>query len=626
MGNSVSSSDNLTPEERARLEKQEVYRQAEEAATRRIAERDAAGYSSPQSAPMASSANAPPPPAPVEAPAPAGPNGAPAEGLIRGMADALTPGKPAAPPPAQAQEGGPAEEFLRGAVDLVRGGETAKDLRSTVSRAAAATQAEQKAGPRSMDAPLDLAGPGGGRVVPAGFAPEKMETQAKLGKPVPESAKRGYEAASGFELGAAGAERDSAKQYYERARDAAQAQMQANSDAIAAHQRVQADRDAIVGQKIAQIQKLNQEAQGKPEDLWNDRTALAGFLGTIMSSIGIIGGIGLKSPGLAAAGTMGGKMIDGFIQQDINSKLAGRKAAGERAGRETDLLSLHEKQLGDQDKAIEATRLAYYDNVLQQMESFRAEHAAQVSDVNYERLLSDILKRKADTENHIAIQEANDVQQAFSQRWHAAQVVGGGAQPGIREGEHVVTLPASDKTGEHETHVAVPAQAYADLQKTIGATGALVMLDREALIKRKELRRAISDSAMGNIDKAQRVATIRTQLMELQRKRIQTEQKADGEGVTREADFKHAIDMGVDYTAGIAGHDVAIEGDKNIQHSMNTLTGLASARVRGASGWVVKPSVVQGKGGQRQPGWSYTGELFRGQPVPPEGDDKATGK
>lgn len=499
------------------------------------------------------------------------------------------------------------------------------------------TKTEKRLGPGTRDPDLDLSGggtgvggAGGGSVlIPGGMRPEKLETTAKLGKPYPEAAKAALGAAAGLELEAAGTERDIRARQYKDTRDIAAANMAANADALAQHQKIQADRERIVRDRLGQIEALNRKAQGKPEELWNERAAFATLLSALFTGIGAAS----HSAGGMIAGGISGGLIRSLTNQDIASKLEARKAAGEQAKRQTDLLHLHLDNLKNQDRAVEATRLAYYDNILQQAELVKSQLGPQANEAAYQRTVATILKERARTVDDIAKQEEAEVTEQFVQKYHQAQLLGppGGVAPGIRKEDRVLTIPASDRTGEHEVHVAVPHEVYKDLADMNGATNALVSLDREALKLRRQLRETVSGAGTNNaVDSAQRVATIRKELSELQRKRVQIEQKADHEGVTRDSDFKHAMEMGVDYTGGVGGGIVQLaEHDKTIQHSMNQLNRIMDDRVRGATGWVVHPDVVQepaheGKGAPivKRPGFTYTGQLYRGRAVPPEGDEQ----
>jgi hypothetical protein len=516
---------------------------------------------------------------------------------------------------------------------------------------AAARAATNAGGEESVDlgsAPTSGGG-GGGRLIPAGFQPDKMSEEVKVGKPVPAEAKAALGAAAGLQIEAAGQQREADKALYKQQRGIAEATMAANADAAAKHARIQQERDQIVRSRLAEIENLNKQAQVQSTDMWSDKAAAAQMIGTLFSALTAVGvaavgarrGSMAESLGRSAVGEPM-QIMDAAINRDIDAKLRARKSAGEQAGKQAGLLGLHLDQLRDQDKAVEATRLAYYDNILQQAEVMKADHASQVSDAAYNNLVADVLTRRADTVRTIAAQEANDVHQSFTQKWHAAQLLGssGNASPGIRQTERVITVPASDMSGEKKIHVAVPHEAYTDLEKMAGATGALAKADRDALALRRKAREILSGPIDGTT--AKKLATVRNELTMLQNQRISTEQKANGEGVTRDNDFKHAMEMGVDYTGEIPkdlsvltpGHDATAvlrsmaDHDRVIMHSMNLMHGVLDARVRGATGYVVQPSVVQepaheGKGAPMvtRPGWKYTGQIYSGQSVPPEGED-----
>lgn len=499
------------------------------------------------------------------------------------------------------------------------------------------------------------------RTIPAHLRPEKMETEVKEGVPVPEGAQVAIQSAMGHGIAAAQKEHAANEAYAAGVRDITAAHLQGTSDAIAQHQAVQAQRDQIVNAKLAQIEDLNRQAQVQPGDIWGDKQNQARVIGTLISvllgvGVGIASGGGRQGgrlgipAGLTAFGS-GMKTVDAAIERDIEYKFKMAERAGANAKAAQGLLATQLDVLGDKDKAIDAQKLAYYDDIKQQIELLKAQHGAGISDAKMSAAMQDLENKYADTLNNLAKQEHGTITHSFTQKWEEASTVGGtpagGFAPGIREDERVLTIPASDKTGERSVDVAVPKEVYAKLSGIQGATNELVALNNEALGERKKLRdvaKAVMEGKMSKSDAAVEAATIRRTLQKLQLKRVHVEQKADDEGVTRDADLKQAMKRGLDYSGGIGyggnpipewvplvggqGPESALlaNHDRAIQEDSQTLSNLASQKLRGATGWVVEPTIVvepahSGKGAPQvqRPGYRYNGERYTGQAVPPAG-------
>lgn len=328
-------------------------------------------------------------------------------------------------------------------------------------------------------------------VSPAGMRPDSVQT--KLGKPVPEEAKADYAAATGLETAAALDQRDADKSLYEQTARLEATKLAAVSDAERAHQDVQARRDSETQDRIADIEAINQQAAAQidPEKFWHDRGAFASILGTIAVALGGASSAITKGPNPAQA------IFDSAINRDIQAQVANRQNLHQVGQSQERLLDLHRRRLGDEDAAIDATRLALLDNIGTQIHVYAQNHAAQVSDVALNQVLSGIANRRAEVVRGIASQEANDV--TLGSKWQAAQYTGGGTEASSKKLEEVlkqlkpgntVVVPAYDTKHGKPVRVSISDEATATrLQKVGGAVGQIMKMNEDAevlLLKREE--------------------------------------------------------------------------------------------------------------------------------------------
>jgi hypothetical protein len=242
-----------------------------------------------------------------------------------------------------------------------------------------------------------------------------------------------------LKMSAAEIERDANKRYYDQQQHLATLKLQANQSAMLQQQRLNEDRDREVNARLAQIEDLNTQARGKPEDTWGSPIIFGRLMGALLFGLG--GAVMAANKGRNVGAGMGlmlsGKFVDGLINQDINHKLGERAAAGQQAKAQTDLLHLHMENLGSEAKAIEATKLAYYDSVLHQMEIVNAEHAGNINEAKYKNLQDQILNLKADQMQklHVDMTDDEHVKQVNKMR---DPVVSGGS--GAKVAGHLITL------------------------------------------------------------------------------------------------------------------------------------------------------------------------------------------
>lgn len=481
---------------------------------------------------------------------------------------------------------------------------------------------EQGPGPGpDPNAPL-LLGPGMGQrqIAKAGMYPYSLKGAVHEGRPVPVEAQAAYGVGTEHQIEAARMQRDADVQFYDQTAHAQQLRMQATSDAAVRHQAVQAERAQQVKAKLADIEALNKEA-GAKIDPWGDRSSLS----RVLSIIGVLGG-GVAAAFGKAYGTGTGenvamKAFESSVNREIQMQVQNRRLKGEEATRKEHLYDLHLAALHDKDAAIDATRLGLWDNVMQQVETYKAQHASAMSEAAYNQMVGGILEKRGELVNRMYLQGVDDKNREYEEKYRAAQFAGTGAK--FDSPDHIITIPASDKTGEQAKHVAVPKEVYDRLAKIQGASTALIGYNEEAISARRELREAASAEGIkkyGAQGALERANTLRNRLTDLQRQRVALEQKAQEEGVTREPEFKRALETGVNYTQGLWGRDTVLGGDtdKAIQYNSSLMQKAADSHLRGATGQVVHPAYQVDAMGRRVPQWLYTGEVYAGRPVAPE--------
>ena len=422
-------------------------------------------------------------------------------------------------------------------------------------------------GPAGAGAPADEGAPAGGSgdmgasrgspgvLIPGGMAPDFEERDAKYGKPVAPGVRQALGEAGNLRMTAAGQERDANAQLFQHEHDAALMRLQAGESAAAQQQQLQAERDQMVSARLAEIETLNKKAQGNPEDLWSAPHVfgrMAGFLFLTLGTVSMAtGGKGGVAPGIAMG--MAGKFVDGLINQDIQHKVDERNQAGKAAGRQINLLHLHEERMGNQAKAINATKLAYYDNVLQQMEAYKADHQGQVNEANYNNLQAQILKEQADTFNTLGKQEQADVTDKIHNKYRQAQTLGGSAGGPHKEPDFVTTtpngvsysFPSKEAKDKYDAHVA-------EVQR-------LMRMNDKISILRDKAR------ALPTTDYSQR-EVIMGQLNELEQAKLKGIESASKQGVLREGEYPRAQEMTGHATTGLGViRGVPIVGDAHFK-------------------------------------------------------------
>jgi hypothetical protein len=319
--------------------------------------------------------------------------------------------------PGQAPAGTPPEMMARPA---------GTPLKTSVERMneAAAANAPPALPPRA--APGPVGGGGGMAIIPGGWQYE----HAKLGKSPAPAALQAYDDADALEMEAAEGHRNADAAYYAHVKGLAEAQYAAEQGAANAHADVQQRRDAEVRSRIDEIESMNAELQKgiDPEHFWTSRPAWARVLGAISIGLGSVGGG--QNPALA--------IIESAIDRDMDAQRSNLGRKQKIIGNKMDILNLHKERLKNEDAAIEATRLGYYDATLRQLDAFKAEHGIADNDPRYMEMKADILKNRGNTLNKLWYMGQAEITASY----RGPQVVGGGGGQGqgLEDTGNVITL------------------------------------------------------------------------------------------------------------------------------------------------------------------------------------------
>ncbi len=288
--------------------------------------------------------------------------------------------------------------------------------------------------------------PSPGVFIPGGMRPNTEERVVHYAKGTAPGVREAYGAGMGLQLEAAKIERDAGAQYYDQQKHLAELKLNANQSAMQQQQRLTEDRDREVNKRLADIETLNTQARGKPEDIWSNPVIFGRLVGALLFGLGGAAMVANKgrNVGTGMGLMLSGQFVTGLINQDINAKLDERKQAGNQAKAQTDLLHLHLDRMDSEKKAIEATKLAYYDSVLQQMEIVNAESQGQINEAKYKNLQDQILEAKAKTSQGLYVDEQNDIHDKQINKYAPPQRLDGTGATGLKDVPNTVTL--SDRT------------------------------------------------------------------------------------------------------------------------------------------------------------------------------------
>lgn len=461
-------------------------------------------------------------------------------------------------------------------------------------------------------------------VRPAGMFPQSDSVQVREGKMVPQTAKSAYDAMTEYEVGAAEKERDAVKAFQQNVYDTNTLRMEANDQAIKDHARVQAEREALVKQKLAQIEQTNADAAADidPDKYWTDRGALSRVIGGLAVALGAFGSSLSGGPNAALT------IIENAINRDIDAQKANRAGKVKKGEGQMKLLDLHEEALGSQDKAIEATKMGLWDNANSQLQRYAAKHGIDMADANYQKLMAGIAERRGESQNKLGIQEQADITKQSTQTWRDAaySYPGGGAGKADKhEDDPVVAVPASDSTGDKTRYVRVPKDVHPKMVETMSAISGALERNKAAL----ELRTKYAEAAKKR-DRTAMVSIYKDLKNLTEDQAVAVLKAGDPTSAARDPEVERVLKSGVDFTTGIdpdfdfaAGNSKYQKwrvGDVELRtrrHSNNMLR-FGDAKLRGANGEEVKWAIGRDAEGRPVRKYESTGMPYKGRPVTSE--------
>ena len=443
-------------------------------------------------------------------------------------------------------------------------------------------------------------GGGGYGVIPGGMMPEGVTI--KGGHPAPEGVAGEESAGFDKDLEAGRITNEGEKDFYAKSRRLYESQLRASADAQTAHADVQARRDAEVRSRLDEIEQVNQQAatQIDPGKFWKDRGTFATVIGTIAQALG------QASATLTHTQNGAGAIIDSAINRDIAAQLENRKGLQDKSKGLTSLLGMHLDRFKNEDMAIDSTKLGYYDNVLQQMEAYKADNQGRVSDANFARLEGDLLKRRADAANRLYLQGQNDVAETY--RYRPPQVyggTGGGALPDTGN-----TIALSDGTS---WDLGDSKDANEGRQRIINAQKVQKINDRILQIRKETYELDQTDPPyMANMSELETLSSQKGPLMQktldgsvLRESEQERYQKVDAKATTGLGRIAHAA-------SGVPGVDRYVKAewaaaDATIREQQRLMLEFERLEASGAGGKQVKRVYTHDQQGRKQPGIIYTG-------------------
>ncbi len=556
----------------------------------------------------------PPPPKPFSWNAPGFENAPPSGGAMLGRTGPAAP-PPPAPDPAFSD---PNASTIPAAPDPLAGAA----MRGEVHDPAAPTRENPEGG--APPAPPEGAPMGGGSpgvLIPGGMQPYTAKVDTKVAKGNAPGEEAMADLAGGLEMGANNQGRDAQRVLFEQERAAAQLKLAANDAAMSQHAAVQQSRENIVNDRLAAIEDLNRQAQGQPEDLWSSRSTLGSLMGFLFSTLGAVSIVAGKGSGASLGGGVaagaGGNFITGLVNKDLAVRAEDRKLAGDAAKRQTDLLHLHLDALKSKDAAIDATKLAYYDNVLQQMDA-SAESLRRKNMLNegaYERLQGQTLEERRKVMHSLYTNTVNDVTHEEVSKMRPPQMLGGAARQ--------EDIPHTFTTPDGTTYAVATDVEAAAAKKRIDVLGRYARMNQEILDLRKEANR------LGTIGNFTERKTVMARLEDLDtQKGPLLAQMLDG-STLREAEQKQYAKTSTKAISGLGGVTRYLPGQEaeraaadatikqQIQRAEEDMKGTGQAY----NGHIVKKGyVTDPTTGLKRPVAQYTGQdASLPQRLPPPG-------
>lgn len=461
---------------------------------------------------------------------------------------------------------------------------------------------------------LDSRRPGVGAMVsPAGMYPHSMTTQAHRGRGVPDAAKGAFGASTALQL--EGAERQAAadKTLHQQIATQQQDMIRANEDAAVKHARIKAEKDAVVKQRMAAIEATNAEAAAAidPGKYWHDRGAFATILGAVAV------GLGEYSSKINGGPNTALHIFENGINREVQAQLTNRQNKAKQGASQERLLDLHLERLQDDDKAVDATKMGLWQNVGLQLEAYKAQHGASVSDAHLAELQAGILEKYGEIANKMHLQETDDVNQSYTEQYRPATYAAGagGTPAGKMEGYELVPVPGSDQTSEKGQMIAVPKDAHERLAKVVGFSNAVVGINQDALARVQEIKSDWEKAKGGDTNAMSRINANRKTLADLAQRKAALTSTAEAQGVLKEEEFDRAMSDRTHFTDWWKpGSNI----EKRIQAQNNGLVGAAAKQVQGAGGQHVKMAYTRDKNGALQPTPLFTGRMYAPSPVAPE--------
>lgn len=439
-----------------------------------------------------------------------------------------------------------------------------------------------------------------------------MTVSKEEGVPVSNDTKLYFRDAGQDQLNAAQMQRENDTRFGEGAYEAERIKQEAIDRATADHAAVQADREQMVRQRLAEIDAFNRDANAKvqsPTEIWEDKSALAKVVGAIASGL----------HGFANRGNGSINPVDAAIQQEANTQIKNRELAGNRARSHERLYGLHLDALKDQDLAIDATKKGLFENALTILDKERIRKGIADTDPNYLNVRADILSRLGDLTNKMQVQEWGKKQSQYQEVYRPPQVVGAGMASGKNpmEGKELIYLPPSLSNGVDGAAIAVPKDSHKDLATKIGAAVAIAQFNEEGMKnldimdKSAAIMRSPDATAQQRLDAMSR---FRGAMAENQEKAMQKSSylsKTLGEGVQRDPEFERAMK----YEAHMTATDWATTNTASLRERLqaqNNMLAKAAAKEASAHGG----EVVQ-MGYQQTPNGLVPAPRYTGQPYTP---------
>lgn len=381
-------------------------------------------------------------------------------------------------------------------------------------------------------APLPPPPQGGGSpgiLVPGGMQPFSEKREVKEGIPVAPEIQQAYGQAEGLKQRAANVEHEAIVGLQPQIEAMERQKLAAVDRARVEHQVLADERNEVVQDRMQQIEQLNKAAQGKPEDLWNSGTAFARVIGTLLSAVGFVTAAkGGRGAALGMGAMAAGSILNGLVNEDINSKREARKGAADQAKRETDLLHLHEQNFKDRDQAIDATKLAYYDNILQNMEALKAgPYAQQINEAKFLQLQGNLLNERAQLAERIQTKETAQIQGESVAHMTKPQLLGGGGGAPRKEPGNIVTFNGTSYAMPNEKQQNEAIAKIQSRQQLIRVGNDIQQLRAEAMTIDPVKDWAKYDAVLARLNEAEQT-------------KLNLISVAEGQGVIREGEYKRA--------------------------------------------------------------------------------------